>query len=564
MTRHYIALEIGSSAIKLALARVETSATGDMPHITICAIKRLPLTEQVRYGRIFNLNAAAQVIGDGINDIIKDAPGEIRVHGVYIGVGGRSLGTVSTSAALSLPGYDEIDEKILERLSEEACRDVPESKEILSMIPLKFEVDGQATTNPLGSTGEHISAAYTIVYCDPRNLNNIETVIKDRLELDICGWQIRPLALAKMVLSENDLKAGCMIADIGDQTTTVAVFKDSALRYIATLPLGSRLITQDIAQTMNITFSQAEKLKISRGTAISQSIAATTEQIHLDNIVQARANEIVANISAYIEFAGFTVAELPAGIILTGGGSRLKNIGALLNKTARIPVRMATPLCPPRMAVSAGDDGDILDLLALAVSVGNIAAKPDARPSVSGLDSHESVKNSDTYPDPEHEHQKTRKAKDDSQQATSSEEKVEFGGLKYGGEYSWEDNEDVDKWNSSRTLGKEVVINEHSSEKDDSNLDLGFEIDDEDDPYSLEDDDIAEKKRLRDQERQARQRDKIKRAEADRVEREQKKREAREKKTKLGSRLNTIKNGIFDIFNNQGDDGAELDDTIDS
>lgn len=552
MDKHIIALEIGSSAIKLGLARVSPDNPASRP--TLCASVILPLGEQVRLGRIFNLNGTAEVIAQGIHTLEASAAlAPAKISGVYVAVGGRSLGTTPGAAQLTLPDYGEIDQNILERLHEQACDAIPETKEILQVIPLRYEVDGQPTANPLGSTGEHIAARYTIVHCDPRNVRNIETVVGQRLGLDICGWVIRPLALAELCLSEKAVKAGCMLADIGHQTTTVAVFKDSHIQYIATLPLGSHLITDDIAEGMGVTRAQAENLKITRGNAVSESLAATTEQIQLDNIVQARAGEIVANISAYVEFAGYRNADLPAGIILTGGGARLRNIGTMLQNSSRMQVRRAVPVHPLSIAETSVSDNDILDLLALIDRAADMARMPEALPSVKGSPAADKTSPAattapdDRAPRTGHTRRETPDQDTPDQEATFVRDEFTVPAM---------DDYDDTSWTSPTAPGA------HDYEPRE-----GFDIDQGEDPYLLKDDDEAEAMRRRDELSKSAAREKIRRqedAQLRRVQRKKEKEQARRKPSFLSEKLKGVKSGIFDLIRGAGEDtDADMDEHID-
>lgn len=568
MDKHIIALEIGSSAIKLGLARVSPDNPASRP--TLCASVILPLGEQVRLGRIFNLNGTAEVIAQGIHTLEASAAlAPAKISGVYVAVGGRSLGTTPGAAQLTLPDYGEIDQNILERLHEQACAAIPETKEILQVIPLRYEVDGQPTANPLGSTGEHIAAWYTIVHCDPRNVRNIETVVGQRLGLDICGWVIRPLALAELCLTEKAVKAGCMLADIGHQTTTVAVFKDSHIQYIATLPLGSHLITDDIAEGMGVTRAQAENLKITRGNAVSESLAATTEQIQLDNIVQARAGEIVANISAYVEFAGYRNADLPAGIILTGGGARLRNIGTMLQNSSRMQVRRAVPVHPLSIAETSVSDNDILDLLALIDRAADMARMPDALPSVKGNPAADKTSRTattaaadraprtdrttptathdDRAPRTHHTRHETSDQAPPDQEATFVRDEFTVPAM---------DDFDDTSWSSPTVPGA------HDYQPQE-----GFDIDEGEDPYLLKDDDEAEAMRRRDELTKSAAREKIRRqedAQLRRVQRKKEKEQARRKPSFLSEKLKGVKSGIFDLIRGAGEDtDADMDEHID-
>ena len=374
-TKYIIALEIGTSAVKAGVA-IPDSDTGT---ITLVAAEEEPLNNSVRYGRIQNVEEVTRhtlLALDRLASLPEFAGSKIT--GVYTAVGGRSLCSVRTSARLVFPEESEITNDTIERLQEEAMAQVSDKQEVLDIIPLRFTVDDIATQRPVGAFGTRVTAEFTIVVCNPVNTRNITRVVADRLNLDICGFVVRPLALADLCLGIEDTKPGCMLVDVGAETTTVAIFKGGALHYLATIPVGSQHITRDLAFGLGVIDEQAESIKVRLGNAMGDPAATlSAEQRQIDNYVQARSNEIIANIVAQAEFAGFQSGELRAGIIVTGRGAKLKNFCKQLEVQSHMTVRAAT--VPPSVRVSnpALSGADLLPLMAVAAEGARMAVRSE-------------------------------------------------------------------------------------------------------------------------------------------------------------------------------------------
>lgn len=363
-TKYIIALEIGSSAIKAAAAKIAASSRDTL---SLLAIEEQPISAIVPRGRIQNVEEVTHHVKE-VLDKLASTP-EVyprQIVGVRVGVGGRSLATAKTSIKLKLPNECEITENIIKRLYDEAAMRIPEGREVLDIIPTRFTVDDQATPRPKGSFGNSISADFTLVYCDSVNVKNLKRVINERLGLNIEYLVVRPLAIANLVLTGDDTMPGCMLADIGAETTTVSIFKNGHLQYISTIPIGSKHITSDLAQGLGIVEERAEQTKISFGTAVNDLTKNDPEQARIDNIVMARVTEIVANIFAHIEFAGYKPKDLSAGIIITGRGTKLRNFGLRLESYSGMKVRSAHVPHVIRVTDSSINTIDNIDLISVA------------------------------------------------------------------------------------------------------------------------------------------------------------------------------------------------------
>lgn len=340
--KYIAALEISSSKVIGAVG-----IAGKSGQLEIIAVEQEKSSDTVRYGQIQNIEETFNLTNYVLERLERRhniAPREIT--GVYVGLSGRSLRSISIDVSLSLPDDTDISEAIVDRLKTKALEaDIDSSLEIVDAVPRMFKVGKEETHRPVGMMGNTISATYDLIVARPAIKSNLKRVVKDRVGLDIKGIVVTPLATAAIALSEQEKKLGCMLVDIGAETTSVAIYKGDHLVYFATLPLGGRNITRDL-MSLNELEEKAEEFKLNFGNAIapmtqSQEKIGKHRLSQISDLVVARAEEIVANIVEQVRYAGLTDKDLPEGIVLCGGGARLNGIMDLLMKFSSLKVRMA-------------------------------------------------------------------------------------------------------------------------------------------------------------------------------------------------------------------------------
>lgn len=367
-TKFVVGIEIGSSCAKIGIAGFNPDNTAHT--LTVYNTATLPTVDSVRYGRITNIREVTDTVASLVAKIDKQYPIENHsIVGTFISIGGRSLKSRRTNVRTVMPDRREITEEIVEGLSREANKLLNSDKDIVYLAPTRFTVDNIPSPRPVGTLGTRLYGEYTAIECDHANKDDTANVISERIGLAITGLSVRPVALARLVLSAQELNTGCMLVDFGAETITVAIFKNSALLYLVTIPMGSRLITRDLANVLTCTEAEAEDLKRNMANAMPDNRDANADDDQLiqniNAVVSARLRDIVANIKAQPEFAGMSQHDLAAGIILTGGGAKLRNFGLLLESRTGMKVRVAT--LPPDIVISdAGlSTTDNLDLVAL-------------------------------------------------------------------------------------------------------------------------------------------------------------------------------------------------------
>lgn len=364
-SKNVAALEISSSKV------VGVIGTEESGHLDIIAVDQEKSVESVRYGHIQNLEDTSNRVARVLARLERNqgvAPR--RITGVYVGLSGRSLRSITTTVSLSLPEDTEVNDAILERLHRQATETrLDSSLTVVDAVARTYRIGNQETPNPKGVVGNHIEAVFDLIVCRPSLMRNISRTLPEKLGIRIEGFVVTALATANIVLTDEEKRLGCMLVDMGAETTSVSIYKGGYLRYFVTLPLGGRNITRDIT-TLNQLEERSEEIKIQSGTAIMRDTASSLN-IHglrlseVHNLIVARAEEIVANIVEQISYAELKEKDLPGGIVLIGGAAHLNSMNELLERQSGLSVRMGRLPAYIRMDVP-GSQNNLVQVCCLA------------------------------------------------------------------------------------------------------------------------------------------------------------------------------------------------------
>ena len=338
--KYVAAVEISSSKIIAAVGRMHSDG-----RLNIIATEQERGVESVRYGIIQNLEETAMRI-DRVLDKLQREPAVAprTITGLYVGLSGRSLRSISTEVEINLPDDTEITQQHLQQLRERALANaIDASLEVVDAIPRTYVVDKMQTMSPKGVVGNSIHATFDLIVCRPELRRNLTRTISDKVGISINGFVVTALATAQVILSSEEKRLGCMLVDMGAETTTVSIYKDGALRYFATLPLGGRNITRDIT-SLNVLEERAEEIKLSQGSAIARDVISNqnfngVKMSDVSNLIVARSEEIVANIVEQLKYAGLKDTDMPGGLVCIGGGANLNGMLDLLSRQTSLPVR---------------------------------------------------------------------------------------------------------------------------------------------------------------------------------------------------------------------------------
>ena len=356
-TEFIAAIELGSS--KITGVAGKKNSDGSMQ---VLAYAQEDSSTFIRKGVIFNLDKTAQ----SLTSIINRLEGELKnsIAKVYVGIGGQSLRTVRNVVSRDLEEEAIISEELVSAIGDENIAIPVVDMDILDVAPQEYKVGNNLQANPVGLVGSHIEGRFLNIVARASVRKNLEHCFQ-QAKIDIADQLIAPLVTANAVLTESERRSGCALIDFGADTTTISVYKNNILRFLTVLPLGGNSITHDIT-TLQMEEEEAERLKKAYGDALYEEDPEQEEATckldddnriikvaDLNNIIEARAEEIVANVWNQIQLSSYE-DKLLAGIILTGGAANLKNLDETLRKRSKIEkIRMAKL---PRNTVHASNN----------------------------------------------------------------------------------------------------------------------------------------------------------------------------------------------------------------
>ncbi len=322
-----VAIELGSSKVTGIAGQKKPDGS-----ISVLALVKEESSSFIRKGVVYNIDKTAQCL----TSIVKKLEAQLKTHitQVFVGVGGQSIRSVRNVVTRDMPADTIItQDMVIELMEENRMLDYPDQK-ILDVAEQEYKVDTQLQLDPVGIRASHLEGNYLNILERKSFFQNLNKCF-ETAGIKVVEMYLAPLALANAVLTEAEKRSGCALVDIGADTTTVSVFSKNVLRHLAVIPLGANNITKDIA-SLQMEEIEAEKMKLKYATAYTDNTEIDdTLKFSIDqdrqvesrkfiDIVEGRLEEIILNVREQIPNEYYD--KLLGGIILTGGGSNMRNI----------------------------------------------------------------------------------------------------------------------------------------------------------------------------------------------------------------------------------------------
>ncbi len=343
----------------------------------------------IRKGQIFNIDKAKAALSSVIRQLEVQLGSSIAK--VYVGIGGQSMRTVKNEINREVTGEDKISQTLIDQICDEN-RDYPIADMcILDFEPQEYNIDGKMVTEPVGVTGQHLTARFLNVVARATMRKNLEQSFEEA-HIETADMFIIPRALSHSVLTVDELRAGCALVDFGAETTTVTVFKNNLMRYLAVIPLGGNAITKDLT-TLQMEEEEAEKLKLDYANFIPEDVEAEEKTITLMDgravpasqvcdIIESRVEEIIANVWNQIQLSGYE-DKLLQGVVFTGGACKLPGLEDAFKKVSHIEKIRKALSAQQRLegtTASINKDGNTNALIGLLCMGNENCRKPEPRP----------------------------------------------------------------------------------------------------------------------------------------------------------------------------------------
>ena len=341
------AFDVGSSSIKGLVAQ-KSSEQDDK--LGVLAHFSFP-SQGLRRGVVVNVDACSESI-EKVGLKLKTVAKPYKLTDAFVNINGSHMGGKEAYGAVAISRADQkVSQEDIERVIEEAKNiNLPINQELLDMFPREFIVDGEAgLTDIEGIKGIKLEVKGLAVSAFSLYIKKLMDAVTSA-DLSIEEVFISPIAAARAVLSPRQKELGVAMVDIGAETTGIAVFEEKRLIHLAVLPVGSANITRNIAIALQTDIDIAEEIKKKFGSFIfknkrkKEKIKLSEEEVfefdsqRMVKAGKARVLEILRLVEKELKKIN-KQKTLPAGIVLTGGGSNLVGLVDFCKNQLELPVR---------------------------------------------------------------------------------------------------------------------------------------------------------------------------------------------------------------------------------
>lgn len=344
-----VGLDIGTSKVVCIVG--EVSPEGD---VEIVGIGSHP-SRGLKKGVVVNIESTVQSIQRSVEEAELMAGCEIR--GVYAGIAGSHIRSLNSHGIVAIRDREVFLPDIDRVIDAARAVAIPADQKILHILPQEFVIDSQeGVKEPLGMSGVRLEAKVHLVTCAVNAAQNIEKCIR-RCGLEVEDIVLEQVASGYAVLTEDEKDLGVCLVDIGGGTTDIAIFTDGAIKHTAVIPIAGDQVTNDIAMALRTPTPNAEEIKIKYACALA-SLAGENETIKvpsvgerndrdlsrqtLAEVVEPRYDELFTLVQAELRRSGFEDL-VAAGIVLTGGTSKMEGVVELAEEIFHMPVSIGKP-----------------------------------------------------------------------------------------------------------------------------------------------------------------------------------------------------------------------------
>lgn len=332
MRRVYTGIDIGTSQVKVVIA-----APGESPEMPMQILGTGTAgSKGMRHGYIVDTREATKSIREALHRAASAS--KVRVRRARIALGGVGLEEIRSSSDLSLtPSGGIVTDREIERVlkeSEKRASSKLVNRTILHTIPLEFRIDGtKVFGKPEGLQGTKLSVGTMLVTILTHHHDDLVEAVENA-GVEVEGVVAAPLAASLVTLTKSQRTAGVVLANMGSETLSIAIFENDLPVSIKIFPTGSSDITNTIALSLRVTLTEAEQMK--RG-AVTGSDVPPKQML---TIVSSSLKDMFALVNAHLKEIG-RLRLLPAGVVITGGGSGLMGISDIARATLKLPSQIS-------------------------------------------------------------------------------------------------------------------------------------------------------------------------------------------------------------------------------
>jgi cell division protein FtsA len=345
-------VDIGSTKIATLIA----SKSGQ-DELSVLGCGSVKVEDIFRKGILSNIDRTARTLAMSVSAAEETAG--IKVQNLTVGFSGEHLRSFNSLGVVPVSKTEnQITDNEVESVIEAAqAVSLPFEREILHVLPQEFFIDqGDGIKDPIGNTGVRLEVQVHVVTASTAATQAIYKAVR-AAGYEITNLVLNPIVVGSALLSAEEEEVGTLLIDIGGSTTDIAIYYKGAIRHTASIGMGGKYVTNDIAVGLQIPNNLAENIKIANGHAFSASIdpiemveipeiggrkPTKASRVLLASIIEARAEEIFDLVKTTVKRSGYS-NKLACGVVITGGGSRLRGLDKLARKVFELPVKIGYP-----------------------------------------------------------------------------------------------------------------------------------------------------------------------------------------------------------------------------
>jgi cell division protein FtsA len=344
-----VGLDIGTSKVVAIVGSINAEG-----NIEIIGIGSHP-SHGLKKGVVVNIESTVQSIQRAIEE--AELMAGCQIHSVYAGIAGSHVRSLNSHGIVAIRDREVVRADIERVIDAARAVAIPADQKILHVMPQEYIIDNQeGVKDPMGMSGVRLEAKVHLVTCASNAWQNIEKCVR-RCGLDVDDIILEQVGSSYSVLTEDEKELGVCLVDIGGGTTDIAIFTEGAIRHTAVIPIAGDQVTNDIAMALRTPTQDAEEIKIKYACALTQ-LAGPDESIKvpsvgdraprdlsrqaLAEVVEPRYDELFTLVQAELRRSGYEDL-IAAGVVLTGGTSKMEGVSELAEEIFHMPVRIGLP-----------------------------------------------------------------------------------------------------------------------------------------------------------------------------------------------------------------------------
>lgn len=327
-------VDIGTYQVKVVV--VEEFSDGKGAHELRILGTGLAESKGLRHGYIVNKEQVTASIARAKRE--AEASARVPIKSAFLAIGGISLDEARAAGSAIISRADQeitaLDLDKAAKAAREAAAPGFLNRHVLHSIPVEYRIDGNKVLgDPIGMKGVRVEVEYLFVTCLAQHEDALTQAVEDA-DIEVIDQMASPLAGSYVLLSGDQKMRGCVLANIGAETVSIVVYDEGIPVSVKVFPMGSSHITDDIALGLRISLEEAERVKVGR---LSGQMYPRRK---VDQLIEHRLVDMFALIDKHLKSLGRR-GPLPAGIIISGGGSGIGSISDIARGSLKLPSRLA-------------------------------------------------------------------------------------------------------------------------------------------------------------------------------------------------------------------------------